>query len=84
MNNGIIIIETIGHGLNMVTGDYSVGASGLVVIDGKISHFVDNLTISGNMRKIFSNINLIANDGDRGSIRCGSMLIDEGIIRISC
>ena len=55
MHNGLIIIETIGHGLNMVTGDYSVGASGLVVINGEISHFTDNLTIAGNMRNPTTN-----------------------------
>lgn len=83
INNGIIIIETIGHGLNMVTGDYSVGASGLVVESGIICEFVDNLTIAGNMKDIFKNIALIANDYNHGSILCGSMLINEGIIQVS-
>lgn len=81
---GIIIIDTIGHGLNMVTGDYSVGASGLVVKNGVITGFVDNLTISGNMRDIFNGISLIADDYHFGSINCGSMLIDKGIIQVSC
>ena len=83
MANGIIIIETIGNGLNMVTGDYSVGASGLVVSAGVISHFVDNLTISGNMREIFNNIALIANDSEPNSVICGSMLINAGTIQVS-
>lgn len=83
MDHGIIIIETIGHGLNMVTGDYSVGASGLLVKSGIICEYVDNLTISGNMKTIFNNIALIANDYNNGSILCGSMLINEGIIQVS-
>jgi len=83
MRNGLIITETIGHGLNSVTGDYSVGASGLVVIDGNISHFADNLTISGNMRDIFKNIIYIANDSTPGSINCGSMLIEQGWLQIA-
>lgn len=83
MYDGIIIIETIGHGLNMVTGDYSVGASGLLVKSGIICEYVDNLTISGNMKTIFNNIALIANDYNHGSILCGSMLINEGIIQVS-
>jgi PmbA protein len=83
MQDGIIIIETIGHGLNMVTGDYSVGASGLVVQNGKISHFVDNLTISGNMREIYQNILAVANDSEASSIICGSMLINSGIIQVN-
>jgi PmbA protein len=84
MQQGIIIIETIGHGLNMVTGNYSVGASGLVVENGSISHFTDNLTIAGNMSDIFKNIQLIANDCEPSAVRCGSMLIAEGVIQISC
>ncbi len=83
MHSGLIIIETIGHGLNSVTGDYSVGASGLVVIDGKISHFTDNLTISGNMRDIYNNILCIANDSSPGSLLCGSMLIESNCLQIT-
>jgi PmbA protein len=83
MYSGLIIIETIGHGLNSVTGDYSVGASALVVINGEISHFTDNLTISGNMRDIYSNIIHIANDSSPGSLICGSMLIESGCLQIS-
>lgn len=83
MNDGIIIIETIGHGLNMVTGDYSVGASGLVVKNSIINEYVDNLTISGNMVDILMNIALISDDYQNGSLLCGSMLINEGIIQVS-
>jgi PmbA protein len=83
MKNGIIIIDTIGHGLNMVSGDYSVGASGLVVINGEISHFVDNLTIAGNMRDIYQNIAAISNDYENSSVCCGSMLINPGVIQVS-
>lgn len=83
ITDGIIIIDTIGHGLNMVTGDYSVGASGLVIKNGLITGFVDNLTISGNMRDIFNGISLISDDYHFSSINCGSMLIDKGIIQVS-
>ncbi len=83
MKDGIIIIETIGNGLNMVTGDYSVGASGLVVINGIISHFVDNLTISGNMKDIYQNILAIGDDCEFGSVMCGSMLIAQNVIQIT-
>jgi PmbA protein len=74
--NGIIIIETIGHGVNIVTGDYSVGASGLLVKNGIVSEFVDNFTLSGNLKYIFNNIKYIANDYTHGSLNCGSMLIE--------
>ncbi len=83
LTDGIIIIETIGHGLNMVTGDYSVGANGLIIKNGIIDGFVDNLTIAGNMREIFNNIQYISDDFNFGSINCGSMLINEGVISVS-
>lgn len=77
LNNGLIIIETIGHGLNMVTGDYSVGASGLWVENGEIQYFTDNLTIAGNLKDIYQKIQYIGNDYNSGSIHCGSILIDN-------
>ncbi len=76
MNNGVIIIDTIGHGLNMVTGDYSVGASGILVQNGKIGQFVDNITISGNLKQIFKDIVYITEDDtDNSSMHCGAMLV---------
>ena len=75
MNGGLIIIDTIGHGVNLVTGDYSVGASALLVENGEIKYFVDNLTVSGNLRNMFKQIQLIADDSEPSSLFCGSMLI---------
>lgn len=75
--DGLVIIETIGSGVNMVTGDYSVGASALVVKNGDIQGFVNGLTISGNLRDIFQNITYIANDTIQGSISCGSILVNH-------
>lgn len=78
LTTGLIIIETIGHGLNMVTGDFSVGASGLWVENGEIQFFVDNLTMSGNLKDIYRNIRYISNDcSTNSSMQCGSMLVDE-------
>jgi PmbA protein len=75
--NGLIIIETIGHGVNIVTGDYSVGASGLLVKNGIIGEFVENFTLSGNLKNIFNNIKYIANDYIHSSLNCGSMLVEN-------
>lgn len=77
LTNGLVIIETIGHGVNMVTGDYSVGASALVVENGVVQGFVNGLTISGNLAEIYKNIEYISNDKVQGSISCGSMLVKE-------
>lgn len=78
IGSGLIIIETIGHGVNMVTGDYSVGASGLWVENGVVQYFTDNLTIAGNLKDIYQKIQYISSDhNSSSSIRCGSMLIDN-------
>ncbi len=78
ITNGLVVIETIGHGLNITTGDYSVGASGLLIENGEITYFVDNLTISGNLHDMYKNIQLISNDWILNSaIQCGSILIDN-------
>lgn len=77
LGSGLIVIETIGHGVNMVSGDYSVGASGLLVNNGKIEAFVDNITISGNLKQIYSNIKYISDDfSSHNSMLCGSILVD--------
>ena len=76
MVKGLIIIETIGHGLNMVNGDYSVGASGIWVENGELQYFVDNITIAGNLKTIFKNIIYVNNDYTNSSLLCGSMLVD--------
>ena len=78
LKNGIIIIETMGSGLNLVTGDYSVGACGLLVRDGEITGFLNNMTIAGNLKEIFQNIKYISNDyKTHNTIRCGSMLVTD-------
>ena len=77
MQKGLVVIETIGYGVNMVTGDYSVGASGLWVENGEIQFFVSNLTISGNLKEIYAGIQYISDDHTNSSILCGSILVDK-------
>jgi PmbA protein len=57
----LYITETIGHGSNIVTGDYSVGATGFLVEKGEFKYPINEITIAGNFRDMFQNITL-AND----------------------
>ena len=57
----LYITETIGHGSNIVTGDYSVGATGFLVEDGEFKYPINEITIAGNFEDMFKNITL-AND----------------------
>ena len=57
-NKILYIKETIGHGTNIINGDYSVGASGMMVENGEFSYPVSEITIAGNLNNIFKNITL--------------------------
>ncbi len=62
IGNGVLITELIGFGVNGVTGDYSRGAGGFLIENGKISHPVQGITIAGNLKDMFANIELIGSD----------------------
>lgn len=68
---GLILIRTIGHGLNPVTGDISRGAFGLWVEDGEIAYPVAEITIAGNLGKILNQIEDLGNDLEFRSTICG-------------
>jgi PmbA protein len=59
---GLILIRTLGHGLNSVSGDISRGAFGLWVEDGEIAYPVAEITISGNLGRILNDIEAAGND----------------------
>ena len=57
----LYITETIGRGSNIVSGDYSVGATGFLVENGEFKHPINEITIAGNLKDMFQNLTL-AND----------------------
>ena len=59
---GLLVTELIGFGVNMVTGDYSRGAVGFWIENGEIVHPVEEVTIAGNLKNIFNDIEVIGND----------------------
>ncbi len=78
MDRGLLVTELIGHGVNLVTGDYSRGAVGFWVENGEIQYPVEEVTIAGNLRTMFRQIAMMSDDIDeRLNIRSGSILIEE-------
>ncbi len=78
MDNGLIVTEMMGQGVNMITGDYSRGASGFWVEKGVIQFFVQEITIAGNLKDMLANVVAIGNDHDhRSSLLTGSWLLEE-------
>jgi PmbA protein len=76
MGRGLYVTELMGQGTNLVTGDYSRGAAGFWVENGRIAYPVDELTIAGNLREMLMNVQAIGNDIDpRSHILMGSMLL---------
>ena len=78
MGRGLLVTELLGHGINMVTGDYSRGASGYWVEGGEIQYPVEEITIAGNLKDMFKGIVAVGNDVIvRSSKLCGSILIEK-------
>lgn len=73
---GIVITDLMGQGMDMVSGNYSRGAAGYYFKDGKFVHAVDEITIAGNLKDMFMNMDAIGKDIDeRYKIKTGSILI---------
>ena len=78
MGTGLIVAELLGHGVNLVTGDYSRGAAGFWVENGEIAYPVDELTIAGNLATMFKGVAAVGADVDAlACIRTGSVLIEQ-------
>jgi PmbA protein len=58
---GLYVTELIGHGANLITGDYSRGAAGFLIEKGELTHPVSEITIAGNLKEMFASL-VAAND----------------------
>ena len=78
LGTGLLVTELMGQGVNMVTGDYSRGATGFWVENGSIQYPVAEITIAGNLREMLKGIAAVGDDVDaRGGTRVGSILLQE-------
>jgi len=78
MGNGLLVTDLLGHGTNMVTGDYSRGAAGFWVENGELAFPVHEVTVAGNLKDMFASIGAIANDSlPRTSRQVGSILVES-------
>src|SRR6185369_10594910 len=59
---GLYVVELIGFGVNTVTGDYSRGAVGIWIENGKLTYPVQEVTIAGNLREMLKSIEMVGND----------------------
>ncbi len=78
MGTGLLVTELLGHGINMVTGDYSRGAAGFWVENGVIQYPVEEITIAGNLRDMYQRIVAVGDDALASSSRkVGAILIER-------
>jgi PmbA protein len=75
--SGFYVTSLMGQGVNMVTGDYSRGASGLWIENGELTYAVEEVTVAGNLREMLRNIAAIGDDLEfRGSITSPTLRVD--------
>ncbi|HKO89106.1 MAG TPA: metallopeptidase TldD-related protein, partial [Burkholderiales bacterium] len=78
LDTGLLVTELMGQGINMVTGDYSRGAFGYWVEKGEIQYPVEEITIAGNLKQMYRDVEAVgADELVRGSRRCPSILISS-------
>jgi PmbA protein len=76
-HTGLYVTSLMGFGTNIVTGDYSRGATGLWIENGQLTHAVEEVTIAGNLAEMLMNVTAIGNDlVFRGSVACPTLRID--------
>jgi PmbA protein len=77
IRTGFYVTQLMGFGVNMVTGDYSRGASGLWIENGQLTYAVEEVTIAGNLKEMLNNISALADDLEfRGSVASPTLRID--------
>ncbi len=78
LGRGLFVTELMGQGVNYVTGDYSRGASGFWVEDGRIAYPVHEITIAGNMKAMLKDIQAVGADAyTYGAKSVGSVLLGK-------
>lgn len=76
--NGFFVTELMGFGVNIVTGDYSRGASGLWIRNGELAFAVSEVTIAGNLKEMLMGIETVGSDLEfRGSTAAPTIKIGE-------
>jgi PmbA protein len=78
LGTGLLVTEVMGQGVSIITGDYSRGAAGFWVENGKIAYPVEEITIAANLRDMLAGIVAVGADVDRRShLLTGSILLER-------
>jgi PmbA protein len=81
VKQGLYVMDLIGFGINMVTGDYSRGAAGFWIEGGELAYPVEEITIAGNLKDMFAGIEMVGSDlVFRGRIASPTVKIAEMMV----
>jgi PmbA protein len=76
ISNGFFVTGLLGFGVNIVTGDYSRGATGLWIRDGELAFAVSEVTIAGNLREMLLSVEAVGDDLEfQGSLAAPTLKI---------
>jgi PmbA protein len=76
MKSGLYLTEMMGSGVNMVTGDYSRGATGIWIENGELAYPVEEITVAGNLKDMLMAVEAIGNDLEwRGRVAAPTLLV---------
>jgi PmbA protein len=77
VSDGLYVTEFLGFGVNLVTGDFSRGATGLWIKNGELTFPVEEITVAGNLKDMLNNIAEIGSDLEwRSSVASPTLRIE--------
>jgi PmbA protein len=79
VKDGLYVTEFLGFGVNLVTGDFSRGASGMWISNGELAFPVEEITVAGNLKDMLFSISEIGNDLEFRSSIASPTLCIEGL-----
>jgi PmbA protein len=80
VQNGILVTELIGQGVNGVTGDYSRGAAGFLIVDGALGPAVSEITIASNLKDMFATLEPASDLRIRRGIDSPTLLVPQMMV----
>jgi PmbA protein len=80
MKKGLLITDILGHGANIVTGEYSQGVAGFYIENGEIAYPVSEMTIASNLKEMFKNMIPASDLKFEGSTNSPSLLVEKMIV----
>jgi PmbA protein len=77
IKQGLYIVDLMGFGVNLVTGDFSRGATGIWIENGELTYPVEEITVAGNLKDMLHNISEIGQDLEfRSAVACPTLRIE--------